>query len=65
MDGGIFGVLGIDSRLDYGIMRLAEDPETQMADPRVQLIRDALLLASWEIGKIFSAYYAWDESQNP
>jgi len=59
IDGGVFGVLGIDGCLDYAIMRLADDPEAQLDDPRIQLVRDALLVASGEIGKTVAAYYAW------
>ncbi len=60
LDGAVFGVLSIDAAMDYAI--IPPEPEEQLKTAAVQLIRDALLAASWDIGKVFSSYYGWKKT---
>jgi hypothetical protein len=64
LDGALFGVLSLDAALDYGTMTIPSDVAEQVEHPRVQLLRDIMVTAAWNLGKVFSDSFASYETEN-
>jgi len=58
LDGALFGVLSLDGGFEYGTIDMPEEVERQVIDLRVLALRDIMVAAAWDIGKIFDAYFA-------
>jgi predicted acylesterase/phospholipase RssA len=64
LDGALFGVLSLDAAIDYGMMAIPSDVAEQVEHPRVQLLRDIMVTAAWNLGKEFAVYFAADVAEN-
>ncbi len=58
LDAAVFGVVSLDAALDYEAFDLPQDASDLAHHPRVRALGDIMVLAAWELGKVFADYFA-------
>lgn len=58
LDGALFGVLSLDAGFEYGDNTLPADIVNLATNPRLLAVRDILVSAAWELGKVFAKSFA-------
>jgi len=63
-DGPVFGVLNLDAGWDYNRVKLPEDPEGWLDDPRIDCIVAFVQREALHIGKLFSEAFRFRGDQD-